>query len=164
MKRHFLMFYVRTIMVLLLAIRLLPVNAQSSKNRDQREEYSRIFYILNGKVGTAGNTDITYYTGDFYPEIKGKVKSVGNIDITYYTGDFYPEIRGKVKSVGKSSITYYTGDFYPEIKGKLKAVGDANITYYTGDFYPEIKGKVKSVKGNFPERILSMFPELVTMN
>ena len=37
---------------------------------------NRIFSILNGRIGAICNTDITYYTGDFYPELKGKVKSV----------------------------------------------------------------------------------------
>jgi Ser-tRNA(Ala) deacylase AlaX len=186
-KRHLLMSYAKVIMVFLLSSWLLPANAQSSGQRNKMEEYSSIFSILNGRTAIISNTDITYYTGDFYPEIKGKIRSIGNTEIIYYTGDFYPEIRGKVKSVGKSSITYYTGDFYPEIKGKLKTVGDTNITYYTGDFYPEIKGKlksvgnadityytgdfypelkgkVKSVKGNFPESMLFNFPELGIVN
>lgn len=50
------------------------------------------------------------------------MKAVGNTNIIYYTGDFYPEIKGKLKAVGDAKITYYTGDFYPEIKGKVKSV------------------------------------------
>lgn len=55
------------------------------------EDNNRIFSLLTEKIGPIGNTSITYFTGDFYPEIKGKIKSIGKTDIAYYTGDFYPK-------------------------------------------------------------------------
>jgi hypothetical protein len=63
--------YAKVIMVFLLSSCLLQANAQSSGQRNKMDEYSRIFSILNGRTTNISNTDITYYTGDFYPEIKG---------------------------------------------------------------------------------------------
>jgi hypothetical protein len=114
-RGYFLMPFVMSMMCLLLTSWLVPANAQFSGDLND----NRIFSILNGRIGPVGNTDVTYYTGDFYPEIKGKIKSIGNTNITYYTGDFYPEIKGKIKSIGNTDITYYTGEFYPEIKGRI---------------------------------------------
>lgn len=67
---------VKGIMCLLLSSWLVPANAQLSGDRNEMESYNRIFSILNGRTGPIGHTEITYYTGDFYPELKGKVKSV----------------------------------------------------------------------------------------
>lgn len=127
--------------------------------------YTGDFYPeIKGKVKSIGGTDITYYTGDFYPEIKGKVKSIGSIEITYYTGNFYPEIKGKIKSIGQTEISYYTGDFYPEIKGKVQSIGNFSLTYYTGDFYPELKGKVKSTTNHLPKDVMALFAQVLLLN
>jgi hypothetical protein len=48
-------------------------------NYNEIKDYNRILSLVNGKIGAIGKTDITYYTGDFYPEIKGKIKSVKGV-------------------------------------------------------------------------------------
>jgi hypothetical protein len=54
-------------------------NSQSSVITNEIKDYDRILSLANVKIGAIGNIDITYYTRDFYLEIKGKIKSVKGV-------------------------------------------------------------------------------------
>ena len=91
-KAFFMPYVICIIIVVLITIWLLPVKAQTSYNKREMAYFNNIFSSLIEENQSAGKTDIEYYTGDFYPEIKGKVKSInGGLPKNFLL--LFPELR-----------------------------------------------------------------------